>query len=345
MRRLKWFLGASIAVVITLYLGPKVETPDLSTDLPTVTDDLNQLEAEVSKEERDQPLLKEDNEARIVWFDSAYQKTPFSVVYLHGFSASQSEGDPIHREFAKRYGCNLYLSRLYAHGLSEEEPLLKMTAEKMLGSAKRAVAIGQQLGEKVILMSTSTGGTFSLYLAGAHPEIHSLVLYSPNISLYDPNSFFLSMPWGLQIARLILGGNYYSIEAPEEDQQYWNTRYRVEALTHLQALVESTMTPEVFQKVQQPVFLGYYYKSEEEQDQTVSIPAMLEMYEQLGTPESAKRKIAFPNAGDHVIASRLTCKDLENVRQETFKFAEEVLGLEPVVAVRDTLAIVEGTLQ
>ena len=152
------------------------------------------------------------------------------------------------------------------------------------------------------------------------------------------------MPWGLQMARLILGGDYYTFEAPEEDQKYWNTRYRVEALTHLQALVESTMSREVFQNVQQPTFLGYYYKNEEEQDQTVAIPAILEMYEQLGTPESAKRKIAFPNAGDHVIASRMTSKDLENVRQETFKFAEEVLGLQPV-AVHDTLAIVEGGLE
>ena len=344
MRRLKWFLGIGVVIVITLFLGPKVETPVLNTDLPSLTPDLEQLEAEIDASEKGETLIKKDNEARIVWFDSAYQKTPFSVVYLHGFGASQGEGDPIHREFAQRYGCNLYLSRLYAHGLNEEEPLLKLTAEKLIESAKSAVAVGQQLGEKVILMSTSTGGTVSLYLASAHPEIHSLILYSPNISLYDPNSFLLSMPWGLQMARLILGGDYYTFEAPEEDQKYWNTRYRVEALTHLQALVESTMSREVFQNVQQPTFLGYYYKNEEEQDQTVSIPAILEMYEQLGTPESAKRKIAFPNAGDHVIASRMTSKDLENVRQETFKFAEEVLGLQPV-AVHDTLAIVEGALE
>jgi alpha-beta hydrolase superfamily lysophospholipase len=43
--------------------------------------------------------------------------------------------------------------------------------------------IAKKLGKKVIIMSTSTGGTLSLQLAAAFPEIAGLVMYSPNIEI------------------------------------------------------------------------------------------------------------------------------------------------------------------
>jgi hypothetical protein len=78
--------------------------------------------------------LKPDNEARIVWAnDSIPQLTNYSIVYLHGFSASQKEGDPVHRNIAKEFGCNLYLSRLAEHGIDTSEQLLNLTADNLLG--------------------------------------------------------------------------------------------------------------------------------------------------------------------------------------------------------------------
>ncbi len=79
--------------------------------------------------------------------------------------------------------------------------------------------------------------------------------------------------------------------------------------------------------MEQPVFLGYYYKDEIHQDSTVSVPAMLEMFQHLGTPEDQKRKVAFPNVGAHVMTSYITSKDLESVKMETNRFLEEVLRL------------------
>ncbi len=51
-----------------------------------------------------------------------------------------------------------------------------------------------------------------------------------------------------------------------------------------------------------PVFLGYYYRDEQHQDPTVSVAAMLAMYDRLGTPPTFKRKQDFPDAGAHVIS-------------------------------------------
>jgi hypothetical protein len=53
------------------------------------------------------------------------------------------------------------------------------------------------------------------------------------------------------------------------------------------------------------------------------------MFEQTGTSPAEKRKIAFPDAGTHAIASSVTARDLNSVRNETFKFAEEIMKLVP----------------
>lgn len=104
-------------------------------------------------------------------------------------------------------------------------------------------------------------------------------------------------------------------------------KYRVEALTQLQVLVDETMTTQTFKEVQQPVFLGYYYKDEIHQDSTISVPAMLRIFEELGTPDDRKKKVAFPNVGARVMASYITSKDLESVKRETNSFLENYLGL------------------
>ncbi len=327
MNGYKWGFGVLLLVTIVYFMGPAPDEPKLDTKLPELGLTGHALEQEILKKE--QALdLKEDNQARIIWHDSAKMPTPYSVVYLHGFSASQAEGAPIHSEFAKRFGCNLYLSRLQGHGLEEPDAFLNMTPENLLESAKFAVAVGRQIGEQVILMSTSTGGTLSLFLASGNADLHSLIMFSPNIDLSDPTAFILGSHWGLQISRMVLGGKYreWSPSSPAEEQ-YWTSRYRIEGLVSLRSLIKATMTPATFAKVHQPVYMGYYYRDEENQDQSVSVPAMLQMFDQLGTPTPMKWKEAFPDANEHVIGSKYLSNDWEQVRDRTFEFAEEVLAL------------------
>ena len=316
------------ALLITLYaLGPRTPRPVLDSSLPMVPSGLARLEQAIQESEQSFPNIKPDNESRIVWFDSSHTKTEYALVYLPGFTASYAEGDPIHKDFARRYGCNLYLPRLYGHGLADDDVYKEFSPDSLLASAAHALAVGQQLGEKVILMSCSTGSTLSLLLAAAHPEIAGLITYSPNIEVKNSSMRLLTYPWGVYIGRLAVGGKYREYDESAEYKKYWYTRYRVEGLAGLQTLLENGMTPETFSKVQQPLFMGYYYKNEAEQDDVVSVPAMLSMYAQLGTPEALKRKVAFPNVGKHALASRITSLDIGSVEAETFRFAEEVLGL------------------
>ena len=322
-------LGLVLLLVIIYALGPKAPIAHLNPSIPSVQSNLNELEQEIYNSEKKIENIRPDNEARIVWNDENNKtKTPYSLVYLHGFSASQGEGAPMHREFAERYGCNLYLARLYGHGIRQEGAMAAITPEKLLESAKRAIAIGQQIGEKVIVMGTSTGCSAALYLASGNPDLAAIINYSPNIAIADPNAKFMTYPWGLKIAQTVKGSNYHSWVPSKGTEDLVTNKYRLEAAVSLQALLDATMTKDVFEKITQPFFMGYWYKNEEVQDDVVSVVAMLEMYSQINTPENLKRKIAFPNATNHVLASPLWNKDFEMVKQTTFDFADEVLKLE-----------------
>ncbi len=320
-------VAATLSVIY--YFGPVVNHGELPTALPPVIENLEQLEAEVVRRELDNPLIKPDNEARIIWANSSQQKTPYSMVYLHGFGASQGEGEPVHRWLAERFGCNLYLSRLKEQGIQSDSAFKSMTAANLLASAREAVAIGKALGDRVIIIGTSTGGALGLYITAHNPDIAGIMLYSPIIAPANEALFLLNGPWGWQIGEAILGRvNKEDREDPVK--RYWSDVYYLEGYMALAGLVENTMQKETFQQIAQPVFLGYYYKNKEEQDPVVSVAAMLEMYDHLGTPSSKKRKVAFPEASNHVISSVYRSGDWQGVYEESAKFLEEVMQL-PVV--------------
>ncbi len=78
----------------------------------------------------------------------------------------------------KKFGCNLYLPRMADHGIDTTEPMASFSADRVWGSAKEAYEIGTKLGKKVILLSTSTGGTLALKLATEYPDIAALIMLS-----------------------------------------------------------------------------------------------------------------------------------------------------------------------
>ena len=322
----------TIAVlVIIYYLGPRPATPVYDTTLPGVPADPLALTQYVRVQEA-QHKIKPNNEARIIWYDTVPKKTKYAVVYLHGFSASQEEGNPVDIDFAKRFGCNLYLSRLDGHGLDTSEPLLTMTATGLWNDAKQALAIGKALGEKVILMGTSTGGTLALKLAATYPnDVFAVINMSPNIAINNNMAFITNNPWGLPVSRLVMHGPY-NITKDKDPRilQYWYGKYRLEAVGELQNLLETTMTPATFKQVHQPVLNLYYYKDAEHQDATVRVDAILEMEKALGTPDSLKAAVPIPGAGTHVIGCYLTSHDVRAVEEAVNFFAEQKLHLEPV---------------
>ncbi|MEQ8472394.1 MAG: alpha/beta hydrolase [Marinoscillum sp.] len=328
--------GVVLIILLIVYLvGPKVQF--LEIEPPGIDPwniSLDSLDKYVKIKDLEILKLKPNNESRIIWADSL-RKTRYSVVYLHGFSASPMESNPVPFEFAKAFGFNLYLPLLPGHGRDDRESFVDLQPNDLIVAAKEAIAIGQLLGEDVIVMSCSTGSTLSIYLAGANKEIiDALIMYSPNIELEDPTAKMITMPWGMQIMKAVTG-DYWNPNGEGEGDglKYWTTTYRTEGLLALQALLDRTMKPEIFKLVTQPYFIGYYYKNEEEKDPTISIEAITWFDKHTSTPERMKELVAFPGAGGHVITNPIKSQASEEVLLATMHYTESVLKLLP----KDTL--------
>jgi len=327
--RKKGLLLIPVILAGVYFAGPSPATPVYSKEMPAVPADPAGLEAYIANNEA-QHKLKPDNEARIVWADSLKHRTEYAIVYLHGFLASQGEGAPLHRDIARKFGYNLYLSRLAEQGIDTVDQMVNLTADEYWESAKQALAIGERLGKKVILIGTSTGGSLALQLAATYPDsVAALILMSPNIAIHDPNAWVLNNHWGLMIARKVNGGPY--LKSPKDwgpkFRQYWYPNSRLEGAVALEELLETTMNKETFGKVHQPVGVFYYYKDDAHQDTTVKVSAMLTMFDQLGTPADQKYKQAFTEAGDHVICSPIRSREAEGVERAVQKFMTDILHL------------------
>lgn len=321
---------AIILVLVAIYmLGPTMPKPVMSNDLPAQVANAALAEELILAGEAGVSNIRQGNQSMLVWFDDSLKtKTEYCLLYLHGFSASPFEGNPVHVNFGKTLGMNVYVPRLAGHGLITEDALLDMTPDGLWESAKDALIMARALGDKVIVMGTSTGGTLALAMAAQFPDlVDGLIMFSPNVKIYDKTASLLGKPWGLQIARAVMGGDHRVLEPDAETDDYWYNKYRVESLVYLQQLIDATMTAKVFNKVTQPIFVGYYYKDEEHQDNTVSTKAIEWMFDNLGTTVENKQIQAFPEAGAHVICNSLTSDSWLDVQNAAIAFARDIMKI------------------
>jgi len=245
-----------------------------------------------------QPIIA-DTEKRIRWFDDANgRRTRYAVVYLHGFSASRQEIAPVGELIAERLGANLFETRLSGHGLAADA-LVKVRAEDWLADAIEALAIGSLLGERLIVIGTSTGATLALAVSDHQrfADVETLVMLSPNFAPRDRLAEILLWPGGPQLARLMLGETRSWTAANELQERYWSTSYPVPALVEMMRLVKRvrSMLP---LKLDQAVLTVY-----SPNDQVVSIARLSEALAQIEASRS--RTLELPGSGDpanHVLA-------------------------------------------
>jgi esterase/lipase len=324
MKLLK-YLGLCVLVLVIVYLlGPNQQYEEFDNEPIKLNLALIELEQYIENKESKVSNIKEDNQAEIIWLDSI-RKTEYAIVYLHGYTASKGEGEPIHKNIAKKYGCNLYLPRLSKHGLVDEDAFIALTPKDFVESAKEAIAIGKLIGEKVILMGTSTGGTLAIYLAANEPSVQGLILMAPNIDIADQGSHLVNKPWGKQLMRIINGSAYRTLEADEDIQKYWTNKNRIEGLVVLRELLDNTMTEDIFKRVKVPLCMIVYYKNEQEQDDVVSVEAMDSFLEKISTPQEQVVFKKDPNANCHPLGSKYTNENWMDVQVVVDDFFSQII--------------------
>lgn len=290
------------------------------------------LEEWVNSREEAVKTLKPESRATIKWADPGFkEKTPYVVLYLHGFKASHGEGFPVHQKVARQLGANLFLSRLDKHGLNDPGAFLDLEPEDLISSAEEAFEIAQSLGDRVIIMGTSTGGSLALHLAGQDrfkPATSCLILYSPLIDFFGIKSLFLSNQIGRNLLRII-PGKKYRINSPgtPEENVIWYPSYHLQGALALGELIQKNMTEDLFAQISCPAFVGYYCKNLFNRDTLISVSALKRMTRQLGTPAPKKKLVNFPFAQTHVICSHLLSHSVDEVEQKTVLFIQKMLEI------------------
>ena len=193
MKKSQWLI-VIFAILAGFYtFSPRVDTSYTYQAL-TIPQDIERF---VNDQEQRFTDITTGTEKKITWAGEPNRRTAFSVVYLHGFSSSRQDTAPLAKLVAKQLGANLYETRLTGHG-RPADTMKSATVNDWLNDARHAYDIGSKLGDKVVVIGLSTGGTLALWLA-AQPELVQLshtVLISPNLGPADSNAELLLMPLG-----------------------------------------------------------------------------------------------------------------------------------------------------
>ncbi len=330
-----YILGSLLAVIVlTYFLGPRVDIPTYATALPVVPVDLSALEASIQKKEAQAPT-RSNNEARIVWADPVPAVTDYAFVYLHGFAGSYRDGYPVNVNVPAIFGANVYLTRWSGHGLQPASALQDFSPETAWNDALEALSIGKAIGKKVILLSTSTGGTLALKLAADFPaDVHALVNMGPNVEDDQPGASLLMSPWGHELALLASFGSTKKIDHEEPGAaRYFDTIYPARALVDLQILVQTTMDDTTFRRVSCPVLTLYYKENFFRKDQHVEVSSYPEIHDKFATPADQNRLIALPTPRTHFVGSDIKSEDWMAAQRAIVDFCTQVLGMEPLLPV------------
>lgn len=231
-----WIVVGLVIVVLLLWFGPRprVVLQWVVDELPV---EMTGLVDWLAESERSLGTAVTDAAEKHVSFANAQApaKTPLVVLYLHGFSATRQELAPIPERVAAALGANYYGARLTGHGL-DGESLGKARASDWLKDTAEAWQIARALGDCVVIVSCSTGGTLATWLAqqpSAQDYLAALVLFAPN---YQPRHWAMKLfgwPWSSYWMRWIAGNEY----AGELSGKYWTHSYPTRVLHELQALV------------------------------------------------------------------------------------------------------------
>ncbi|TSE34442.1 alpha/beta hydrolase [Tepidimonas charontis] len=243
VRRLGWMVALLVWLPLALWWGgPRYHGgPDAPQARPQPPADVRALPDWLAQQEAQVPGLRPDAAKRIVWHGEPGRRAPWAVVYLHGFTATRAETHPLAARVAQALGAHLYEARLSGHG-QDGTALARATMQQWLADGVEALRIGHALGERVLVIGTSTGATLAAWLA-QHPDAAGVpmarqVWISPNFGPQDKRTEWLLGPWGRQIAHIVTGG---TVGTPSEDPRIeaaWTRVYPVEALLPMMALVQ-----------------------------------------------------------------------------------------------------------
>lgn len=204
------------------------------------------VDAFLSAREADVRALRENQQKRVIWAGDAGVQTPLSVVFVHGFSASSGELQPLCEIIAKGVGANLHYTRLAGHG-QDSAAMGEPDWHDWMNDTREALDIGRAIGERVIVVSCSTGGTLvTMALGETTDDIAASVFVSPNYGMTSALArLLLNAPGVRRWGPKVLGAERAFKAQNARHANYWTLRYPTKAVFTMDDAVRAARNVDV----------------------------------------------------------------------------------------------------
>jgi esterase/lipase len=165
------------------------------------------------------------------------RRTPRVVVLFHGFTNSPLQFEP----FAKLLyaaGDNVYVPRLPRHALrgGKASLLAGLTAEELRNCADSAADVARGLGDTVVVVGLSAGGTMAAWIAQNRPDVARVVAIAPVLELAHIPSFLAGTLMNLALHMPEITQNYPRDER-RPDRELGNSSHAIAQQLRLGAMV------------------------------------------------------------------------------------------------------------
>ncbi len=257
---MKWLIYLAVVSLLTVVViwifGPR-EPADLTHDFDPA-DMGEDLDAYFTAQESRFADLRGGVEKRVVWAGQIGERSDWVVVYIHGFSATSEEIRPVPDRLAERLGANLVFTRLQGHGRSNDA-MGEATVEGWMTDLAEALEAARRVGDRILVLSNSTGGTLSAAAAldaDLNRNVAGYVFFSPNFAINNPLAPALTWPAARYWMPLIAGRRYSFETRSPEQEKYWTTEYPSVAVFPMAALVQKVRSLD-FGAAQTPALIWY----------------------------------------------------------------------------------------
>ena len=166
--------------------------------------DIEDIDSLLENQEKMVRALRLGTEKKVLWAQGNGIKSQTSIVFIHGFSASRVETDPVVDLIATELSANVFFTRLRGHG-QDGKALGEVTYEQLLDDTIEAIEIGKSIGDDVVLMGCSTGCSLIHIALGQYKDIKAAIYISPNFGPKPIKSQALRIPGAKFLVPLVFG--------------------------------------------------------------------------------------------------------------------------------------------
>ena len=245
---------------------------------------INSIEESIKEGEKKIHNLRPNIEKQILWADKSSTKTKISLVFVHGFSATRAELSPVIENVAKELTANIFFTRLTGHG-QDGQSLGKASLDEWLKDTNEAINIGEILGDRVVLVGSSTGCSLIHAVLEKQKNILAVIYVSPNFGPISYKAHILRVPGAKWFLPLLFGREHSFVPKNAEHERCWTTKYPTYALFAVKDSVVAASRIK-HKKIKLPILFWF-----SDQDRIVSSKATRKVISKIGSNASVYNPI------------------------------------------------------